>query len=91
MVAHNVEVGKACFIAGQAAIAGSAVLGNRVTLAGQVGINGHIKIGDNVTMLGQSGAAKDVAPNQVMNGSPARTNREFLVQLATLSRLAKRK
>jgi UDP-3-O-[3-hydroxymyristoyl] glucosamine N-acyltransferase len=87
MVAHNVEIGKACFLAGQSGIAGSSVLGNRVVLAGQVGVSGHIAIGDNVTMLAQSGASKNIAANQIMNGSPAKTNREHLLQMATLSKI----
>jgi UDP-3-O-[3-hydroxymyristoyl] glucosamine N-acyltransferase len=91
MIAHNVEIGKACFIAAQSGIAGSSKLGNRVVLAGQVGVSGHVTIGDNVTMLAQSGASKNVAPNQIMNGSPAKTNREHLLQMAIVNKIVKEK
>ena len=54
-IAHNVEVGPLCIIAGQAGIAGSTRLGMGVVVWGQVAINGHIEIGDRVNVSAQCG------------------------------------
>jgi UDP-3-O-[3-hydroxymyristoyl] glucosamine N-acyltransferase len=70
-IAHNVEVGRGCFVAAQVGIAGSATLGNYVVLGGQVGVIGHIKIGDFVQIGAQSGIGKDAAPGSKWWGSPA--------------------
>jgi UDP-3-O-[3-hydroxymyristoyl] glucosamine N-acyltransferase len=88
MIAHNVVVGEACFIAAQTGIAGSSVIGKRVTLAGQVGVSGHVKVGDFITVLAQAGVSKSLESPGYYNGTPARTNKDYLMQLATLSRLA---
>lgn len=90
-IGHNVRVGKACFLAGQAGIAGSCVIGNRVTLAGQVGVAGHLKIGDGVTVLAQGGVTKDLLEKGIYSGWPARPNQEVLRQIVTLNKLATRK
>lgn len=87
MVAHNVQVGEACFLAGQSGVAGSAKLGNRVVLAGQVGVVGHVVLGDNVTMLAKSGVSKDITRPGLYNGIPARPNREYLLLTAAFNRL----
>jgi UDP-3-O-[3-hydroxymyristoyl] glucosamine N-acyltransferase len=87
IVAHNVRIGQACFIAAQTGIAGSAALGDRVTLAGQVGVAGHVKVGAHVTVLAQAGVAKDLPTPGVYNGTPARPSRELLRQTAALNRL----
>jgi UDP-3-O-[3-hydroxymyristoyl] glucosamine N-acyltransferase len=91
MVAHNVKIGRACFLAGQAGVAGSSTLGDRVTLAGQVGVSGHVKVGDNVTVLGKAGVSKDLAAGGIYNGVPARPNREYLQLTAAFNRLNAKK
>ena len=50
-IAHNVQIGKHCVIAGQSAIAGSTILGDYVRIAGQVGIIGHLSIGNKCTII----------------------------------------
>jgi UDP-3-O-[3-hydroxymyristoyl] glucosamine N-acyltransferase len=91
MVAHNVQIGRACFIAGQAGIAGSSKLGDKVTLAGQVGVSGHVTIADNVVVLAKAGVSKGLSQPGLYNGIPARPNREYLLGLAALMRLSGRK
>lgn len=90
-VAHNVVVGEACFLVAQVGIGGSTSLGKRVTLAGQVGVAGHVSIADFTTVLGQAGVTKSLTGGGVFNGTPARHNREFLTQMAALSRLASKR
>lgn len=91
MVAHNVVIGKACFLAGQSGVAGSSQLGNRVTLAGQVGVSGHLQVGDFVTLLAKSGVSKSLPEKGYYNGIPARPVRDYNFQMATLFRLARSK
>lgn len=71
-IAHNVQIGMYCFVAGQTGVSGSTRIGNGVILAGQVGVVGHIELGDKVMVGAQSGVAKSVKPGTVVFGSPAR-------------------
>jgi UDP-3-O-[3-hydroxymyristoyl] glucosamine N-acyltransferase len=70
-IAHNVIVGKYCFIVSQVGIAGSTELEDRVVAAGQVGIGGHLHIGAGAMLMGQSGVTKDIEPGATVIGSPA--------------------
>lgn len=70
-VGHNVEVGRACVLCGQAGIAGSARLGNGVVLAGQAGVSGHLTVGDGVQVAAKSAVLGEVAPGRVVAGIPA--------------------
>ena len=67
-VAHNVQIGKNCMIAGQVGFAGSSTLGNNVVIGGQAGISGHLKIGNNVKIGGGSGVVNDIPDNHRSNG-----------------------
>ena len=80
-------------IAAQTGLSGSIVIENGVILGGQVGIGEHARIGEGVMLGGQGG----VLPNKVLRGkgvafwgTPAQPLREYLKQLATLARLAKK-
>ena len=89
-IGHNVVVGKHCIIIAQTAVAGSVTMGNYVTVAGQVGIVGHLHIGDQAIIAARSGISKDVAPREVMWGSPVATSmREAKEQLVCIRRLPK--
>jgi UDP-3-O-[3-hydroxymyristoyl] glucosamine N-acyltransferase len=70
-IAHNVEVGPLCIIAGQAGIAGSTRVGMGVAIWGQVAINGHIEIGDRANIAAQAGVPHDVPAGQRVAGLPA--------------------
>ena len=89
MVAHNVVIGKACFLAGLSGVAGSSELGDRVMLGGQVGISGHLKVGSFVTVLAQAGVTKSLPERGVYSGFPARPARQFNLQMALLSKMAR--
>lgn len=71
-IAHNVVIGKNCFIVAQVGISGSTSIGNNVILAGQVGLVGHIKVGDNSVVMAQSGVNKSIPENTMMWGYPAK-------------------
>jgi UDP-3-O-[3-hydroxymyristoyl] glucosamine N-acyltransferase len=86
-IAHNVQVGALSLLVSQVGIAGSTKLGMGVVLAGQVGVVGHLEIGDGAKIAAQSGIMHDVAPGDVMMGSPARGQGEWLRIHASLAKL----
>ncbi len=88
-VAHNVCIGKGCFIAAQSGIAGSTVVGNGVVFGGQVGVSGHLVINDGAVIAAKSGVTKDVDSGVTVSGNPARPHMETLRLGAAVSRLPK--
>src|ERR1700721_1959979 len=93
-IGHNVQIGENVVIAAQTGLSGSIVIEKGVVLGGQVGIGEHARIGEGVMLGGQGG----VLPNKVLRGkgkafwgTPAQPLREYLKQLATLARLAKKR
>jgi len=92
-IGHNCQIGEDVVIAAQTGLSGSIVIENGVVLGGQVGIGEHARIGEGVMLGGQGG----VLPNKILRGkgvafwgTPAQPLRQYLKQLATLARLAKR-
>ncbi|MGB8951827.1 MAG: UDP-3-O-(3-hydroxymyristoyl)glucosamine N-acyltransferase [Candidatus Aminicenantales bacterium] len=69
-VAHNVNIGENCILAGQTGIAGSTKIGKSVIMGGQVGLTDHITIGDSVIIAAKSGVSKSVPPHSFVAGSP---------------------
>ncbi len=66
---------------------GGVKLGNRVILAGQTGITNQVKIGDGAMTSAQTGIHSDVAPGEVVCGSPAIPYKLYLKVCAVYSRL----
>jgi UDP-3-O-[3-hydroxymyristoyl] glucosamine N-acyltransferase len=92
-IGHNCQIGEDVVIAAQTGLSGSIVVENGVVLGGQVGIGEHARIGEGVMLGGQGG----VLPNKVLRGkgkafwgTPAQPLREYLKQLATIARLARK-
>ncbi|MCC6661820.1 MAG: UDP-3-O-(3-hydroxymyristoyl)glucosamine N-acyltransferase [Phycisphaerales bacterium] len=75
-IAHNCVVGRACLIAGQAALAGSVTLGDGVILGGQVGVADNLRIGPGAVLAAQSGVTGHLAGGLTYLGTPARPIRE---------------
>ena len=76
-VAHNVVIGENTVIAAQTGIAGSAKIGSNCQIGGQVGVAGHIVIGNNVKIQAQSGIGHNIKDNEVLQGSPAFSFRDY--------------
>lgn len=89
-IAHNVQIGKYCFIAAHAGLAGSSSVGDFVMVGGQVGLAGHTHIGDGAKIIAQSGVIHNLAPGATYGGSPALPAREWHRQTATISKLSKK-
>jgi UDP-3-O-[3-hydroxymyristoyl] glucosamine N-acyltransferase len=71
-IAHNVEIGENCVLAGGSFVAGSTKLGKNIMMGGQAGVVGHVKIADGVKIAGQSGVASTIEQEGlIVQGSPA--------------------
>ena len=71
-IAHNVELGENCILAGGSFVAGSTKLGKNVMMGGQAGVIGHLKIADGVKIAGQSGVGSNIdTEGAIVQGSPA--------------------
>ncbi len=93
-IGHNDVVGANVVIAAQTGVSGSSEIGDNCVIGGQVGIGDHAKIEPGTMLGGQAG----VLPHKVLRGkgqllwgTPARPLREFLKELAVVSKLARRK
>ena len=86
-IAHNVRVGKNCFLTAQVAIAGSTILGDRVQMGGQSGVIGHLNVGDDVKIATRGGVTRDVPDGTMVSGFPARPHRDELRIEAVLQKL----
>jgi len=90
---HNSNIGANVVIAAQTGISGSSSVGDDCVLGGQVGIGDHAAIESGAILGGQSG----VLPNKTIRGkgvvfwgTPVKPVREYLKELAVLSRLTRK-
>lgn len=93
-VGHNVQIGEDVVIAAQTGLSGSAVIEDKVIIGGQVGIADHVRIEEGAILGAQSGIpTKKIIRGKgvVFWGTPARPIREYLKELAFLSRSAREK
>ena len=90
-IGHNVVLGRCCVIVSQVGISGSTVLGDFVRVGGQAGLTGHLRIGERAEIGAQAGVMSDVAPGAKVLGSPAQPIKDFFRQIATLTKMAKKK
>ncbi|MBR8829906.1 MAG: UDP-3-O-acylglucosamine N-acyltransferase [Chroococcopsis gigantea SAG 12.99] len=86
-VAHSCQIGENCALAGQVGLAGGVKLGNRVILAGQVGVANGSEIGDGAIASAQTGIHNNINPGEIVSGSPAMPNKQFLRVSALYKRL----
>lgn len=88
---HNVKTGKMCVIVAQTGISGSTQLGDGVITGGQAGLAGHLKIGSGTRIAAQSGIMRDIEPGSEVMGSPAVPLRQYMRQVALLSKMTDKK
>ena len=93
-IGHNDIVGANVVIAAQTGVSGSSEIGDDCVIGGQVGIGDHVTIEAGTMLGGQSGILphKNFRGKGVLFfGTPARPVREYFKELATLSRLSRKK
>jgi UDP-3-O-[3-hydroxymyristoyl] glucosamine N-acyltransferase len=91
-IGHNVQVGENVVIAAQTGLSGSVTIEDNVIMGGQVGIADHVLVEAGAILGAQSGIpTKKVIRGKgvVFWGTPARPLKEYLKELAFLSRSAK--
>ena len=88
-IGHNCRLGRHVIVAAQTGISGSSVVEDGAILGGQVGLGEHAVVGPGVILGGGAGVLshkKLYGPGQVFWGRPARPLKQYLRDLARLSR-----
>ncbi|HEY4378745.1 MAG TPA: UDP-3-O-(3-hydroxymyristoyl)glucosamine N-acyltransferase [Acidobacteriaceae bacterium] len=88
-IAHNCVLGRNVIIAAQTGISGSSIIEDGAILGGQVGLGEHAQVGPGVILGGGAGVLshkKVRGPGEVFWGRPARPLKQYLRDLARLSR-----
>ncbi len=83
-VGHNVVLGEDCVLCAQAAVAGSAQIGDRVVMGGKSGIKDNITIGADVVLGGAAIVLSNVEDGAFMMGYPAQTMPSYRAQLKSI-------
>ena len=90
-IAHNVILGARCIIAAQTGLSGSCVIDDDVVMGGQVGFADHVSVGKGARLAAKSGIMHNVPAGQTWAGLPAKPIRQFMREVATLSRITQKK
>lgn len=90
-IGHNVSMGRGCVLAAHVGISGSCRLGDFVAMGGAAAIADHVNVGTGARIAARSGVMRDVPPGETVGGAPAMPIKQWFREVATLSRLAKRK
>ena len=92
-IGHNCQIGENVVIAAQTGLSGSVTIEDNVIMGGQVGIGDHARVESGAMIGGQGG----ILPKKVLRGkgvvfwgTPARPLKEYLKELAFVSRAAKK-
>ncbi|WP_208440604.1 UDP-3-O-(3-hydroxymyristoyl)glucosamine N-acyltransferase [Bartonella raoultii] len=88
-IAHNVKIGRYCFLAAQCGIAGSTSIGDMSQLGGSVGVSDHIIIGKCVQIAAGSGVMNDIPDGEKWGGSPARPFKQWFREVVALRNISK--
>jgi UDP-3-O-[3-hydroxymyristoyl] glucosamine N-acyltransferase len=93
-IGHNCQLGENVIIAAQTGLSGSVTIEDNVIMGGQVGIGDHARVEAGAMIGGQGG----ILPKKVLRGkgvvfwgTPAKPVKEYLKELAFLSRATKKK
>ena len=89
-IAHNVQLGRHCFITATCAVAGSTTLGDYVQMGGGAKVTGHVEIGDRCVISANSAVLRSFPADCNIAGSPARLREELYRDQAFTSRQRKK-
>jgi len=89
-IGHNCRIGRHVVIAAQTGLSGGVVVEDHAVIGGQVGIGDKARIETRAVLGSGSGVltSKIVRSGQVVWGTPARPLKEYLQQLANMSKIA---
>jgi UDP-3-O-[3-hydroxymyristoyl] glucosamine N-acyltransferase len=87
-IAHNVQLGRNCILAGHVGLSGSVVVGDGAMFGGRAGIADHVTIGAGAQIAAASGVMHDVPAGERWAGSPAKPIRRFMRESAWLAKMA---
>ena len=92
-IGHNCRIGKHVLIVAQTGLAGGVTVGDYAVIGGQVGVGDKARIESKAVIGSGAGilSSKIVHAGEPVWGTPARPLRQYLRQLATLARLAKKR
>ena len=92
-VGHNCRIGKHVVVAAQTGFSGGVIIEDYAVIGGQVGVGDKVHIESRAVIGSGAGilTSKIVRAGQVVWGTPARPLKEYLEQLAVLSRMAKKR
>jgi UDP-3-O-[3-hydroxymyristoyl] glucosamine N-acyltransferase len=92
-IGHNCQIGENVIIAAQTGLSGSVTIEDNVVMGGQVGIGDHARVEAGAMLGGQCG----ILPKKILRGkgvvfwgTPAKPVKEYLKELAFLSRSARK-
>jgi UDP-3-O-[3-hydroxymyristoyl] glucosamine N-acyltransferase len=92
-IGHNCQLGENVIIAAQTGLSGSVTIEDNVVMGGQVGIGDHARVEAGAMIGGQGG----ILPKKILRGNgvvfwgtPAKPVKDYLKELAFLSRSAKK-
>ena len=92
-IGHNASIGANVVIAAQTGVSGSSWVGDECVVGGQVGIADHVTIESGAILGAQSGIPSNKTirgKGVVFWGTPARPIKQYLKELAVLSRLTRK-
>ena len=90
-IAHNVKVGKHCFIAALSGLAGSSSIKDFVFIGGQSGIAPHVILESGKQVVPMSGIMSDIPGEKILMGSPAMAKKDYFTLQVILKKLVKNK
>jgi UDP-3-O-[3-hydroxymyristoyl] glucosamine N-acyltransferase len=92
-IGHNCQIGRHVLIVAQTGLAGAVTVGDYAVIGGQVGVGDKARIEAKAVIGSGAGilSSKIVHAGEPVWGTPARPLRQYLRQLATLARLAKKR
>jgi UDP-3-O-[3-hydroxymyristoyl] glucosamine N-acyltransferase len=86
-VAHNVQIGRGCLVAGMCGIAGSARLGEYVVLGGHVGVRDNVEIGKGARVAAFTAVWTSLPPGVTVFGVPAGPQKEKFREVLYIQKL----
>jgi UDP-3-O-[3-hydroxymyristoyl] glucosamine N-acyltransferase len=90
-IGHNVRVGRNCVMAAHTGISGSVTIGDGSQLGGRAGVADHVTIGDGARIGANAGVLRDVPAGETWGGFPAKPVRQWMREVAWVTRRAGRK